>query len=228
MEKQLNKKEIDQIFSFLSKNKVKHYDVQLEMVDHFASTIEQNWKEYPDTWTLQHKILSVYNEIGPKGFEKIMAEKVGAVVRRVNKYAFNLLKDAVKIPQIIVSLAFIMWLHESFVGSENPIKLFKMGFCLPAITMGILVLLTFGTSFFVFKKRILAVEQSLLFYLQVPNILMIPVYMIDQFSFPFSDWFYFFSSVLIFVQMIYCIGILVILRKIFLESKHQYESLAKT
>ena len=37
--KQLSKEEIQQIFSFLKKNKVPYYDVQLEMVDHFATTI---------------------------------------------------------------------------------------------------------------------------------------------------------------------------------------------
>ena len=74
-QKQLNKFEIQQIFQFMEKNGVKYYDVQLEMVDHFASEIEQNWAHYPSHFTFEHKLLNVYSKIGQNGFNKILQTK---------------------------------------------------------------------------------------------------------------------------------------------------------
>ena len=51
MQKQLNQAEIEQILHFLKQNKVPYFDVQLELVDHFASAIESNWETYPNDWS---------------------------------------------------------------------------------------------------------------------------------------------------------------------------------
>ena len=46
-EKQLTKSEIQQIFQFVEKQEIKFFDIQLEIVDHIASEIEQTWDFFP-------------------------------------------------------------------------------------------------------------------------------------------------------------------------------------
>jgi len=104
MEKQLTKEEIGQIVTFLKEKEIKHYDVQLELVDHFATAIEEKWATYPSGWNFKVKILDVFNSIGKKGFEKLVAEKTGATNRKAYKYAFSLVKQFFKLPQIVLSV----------------------------------------------------------------------------------------------------------------------------
>ncbi len=227
MQKQLNQLEIDQILDFLKRHKVPYFDVQLELVDHFASAIESNWETYPNHWSFEQKILSVYNEIGPKGFTKIIGEKGRGLLQKANRFAFNLLKDSLRIPQIIVTLACIYFLHQGFLTMENPAHLFAKGLGIPMVFLIISSALCYGYYYWRYKQRILALEQGISLYMLVPNTLMLPVYGIDKANFHFSSEMYLLFSVMIFVQIIYCTGLLVVVRKVFLESKSQYAHLAK-
>lgn len=227
MKKQLNQVEIDQILHFLKEHKVPYFDVQLELVDHFASAIESNWETYPDHWSFEQKILSVYNEIGPKGFKEIMGEKTRSLLQNANKFAFNLLKDSLKVPQIIVTLACIYFLHQGFLTMENPAHLFAKGLGLPMISLILCSVVFYVYYYWRYQQRILALEHGITLYMMVPNILMLPVYWIDKADFHFSSETYLLFSVMIFVQIIYCTGLLLVVRRLFLEAKSRYAHLAK-
>jgi len=227
MQKQLNQVEIDQILHFLKRHKVPYFDVQLELVDHFASAIESNWETYPNHWSLEQKILSVYNEIGPKGFTKIIGEKGSNILQRANKFALNLLKDSLKIPQIIVTIACIYFLHQGFLTMENPAHLFAKGLSIPMISVILTSFVAYGFYWWRYKQRILALENSISFHMIGPNLLMMPVYWIDKANFHFSSEMYLLFSVMIFVQIIYCTGLLLVIRKIFVDAKNRYAHLSK-
>lgn len=44
----LRQEQINYLFSYCSEQGIIHYDVQIEMVDHFAEWIELNWEKQPD------------------------------------------------------------------------------------------------------------------------------------------------------------------------------------
>ena len=46
--RKITEQEINQIFDFTKKHYVEHYDVQVELVDHLANAIEDQWKENPN------------------------------------------------------------------------------------------------------------------------------------------------------------------------------------
>ena len=46
--KKLTNEEIEGLFIFCRKRKVKYYDVQLELVDHLATSIEEIWRTQPE------------------------------------------------------------------------------------------------------------------------------------------------------------------------------------
>ncbi|MFK7982623.1 MAG: hypothetical protein AB8G86_21775 [Saprospiraceae bacterium] len=222
MQKELNKAEVEQIFKFVEDKGLKFYDVQLEMVDHFATTIEDNWEAYPQNWSFEQKILSTYSEMGDKGFKKIIGEKGKVIMQRANKFAINLLKDSLKIPQLIVTLACLYFLHQGFLRMENPQRLFAIGIAIPYMLIILSAAIAYGFHYWRYRQQILALSCGINFHLMVPNLLMLPVYFIDKTSFPFSSEIYWLFSIMIFVQIIYCTGLLLVVRRIFLETKHRY------
>ena len=64
-EKRLTKKEIQRLFQFMKEHGVKSYDIQLELVDHFATKLEQEWENYPEGSTFEQKVLVIYEQLRP-------------------------------------------------------------------------------------------------------------------------------------------------------------------
>ncbi len=124
-EKQLNKDEIQQIFQFMEKNGVKYYDVQLEMVDHFASEIEQNWAHYPEHFTFEHKLLDVYSRIGQMGFNRIIQTKTSAINKWFWKYCVNYIKSFFSWPKTAITILLMVLFFQLIIQSDNP---FGFGF----------------------------------------------------------------------------------------------------
>ena len=46
--KEVTKDELNQLYQFAAKHRVRYYDLQTEVVDHLASAIEDKWTEQPD------------------------------------------------------------------------------------------------------------------------------------------------------------------------------------
>lgn len=228
MEKQLNKKEIEQILCFLKSHKVRHYDVQLELLDHFASAIEVKWDNYPENWSFEDKILDVYNEIEPRGFSKIIGEKSMIVILEANKFAFDVLKDSFKIPQIILTLVCLYFLHQEFLTMADPIQLFKLGLVIPYGLLLFGTIMIYGFYYWQYRQRILTLESSINLHLIVPHILMISTTWINKTDFPFPSEIYLLFSIMIFIQIIYCMGFLIVVKNIFRESKSRYAHFSRT
>jgi len=124
-EKQLSKAEIQQIFQFMKKNGVKFYDVQLEMVDHFASEIEQNWKQYPKHWTFEHKVLDVYSRIGTKGFDKIRQTKSTAINKWFRQYCWDYIKSFFSWPKIFITALLMGLFYTAIMHASDPVQFGK-------------------------------------------------------------------------------------------------------
>ncbi len=74
----LSKAQIEQLFEFTRKKYVHFYDVQVELVDHLASTIEQTITENP-TLSFDEALQKVYAGFGIFGFAKVVQQKSEAV-----------------------------------------------------------------------------------------------------------------------------------------------------
>ena len=228
MEKQLTKAEIQQLFDFVKSRGIQWYDVQLELVDHFASAIEGNWGTYPENWSFGQKILSIYNEMGRKGFRKIARSKIRMTRKNVNGLAFNYLKKAFKIPQIIGTIVLVFLLQQTFLSSEKPFEIFAAGILIPNV---VLVCSTFYFCmkyYLSFKLKLITLEHSInlclwsLFMLLPTHV----VSMTGTFNFQFSPVVFFLIATMIILQIVFCIGILNVQRKMFLESKRRYAYLS--
>ena len=63
----LSTEQIEQLFNFTKKHYVEHYDVQVELVDHLANAIEDQWKENPNI-LFEDALQTEFNKFGIFGF----------------------------------------------------------------------------------------------------------------------------------------------------------------
>lgn len=225
--KELTKEEIEKVFEFYKIRNLRYYDLQIEVVDHFASTIEVNWETYPSEWSFEQKIASVYDDLGFKGFRSMMRGKSKMVFRNAYKSAFEYVKRAIKIPQIFLTIALIYFLQQTFILTEWPRQVFKFMFLIPQsflMFVGICILIGYYLSF---KKNIYVIEQSfsyLTLWTLVPNLSF--SYFNFWPNFPCSPKMYILISTLLILFTILCMASLLVIWKIFTKSKNRYEHLS--
>ncbi len=135
MTKQLSEEQIADLFLFCEENDVKYYDVQIELVDHFACSIEQKWKENP-MLPYDDALWLIYEEFGASGIRKIKSSKETGVWRKYSFIQWKYLKEYFRLPKVLLTIFFTLVLLLILHYSEND---FATSFYL-AISFSILLL----------------------------------------------------------------------------------------
>ncbi len=104
MNKKLTEAQIDELFSFCKRKGVKHYDLQIELVDHLASSIEQRWLENPKL-TLAEALPEAYKQFGINGFSKFQATKEKALRKKYTRLQWQYIGEFYRLPKIILTIA---------------------------------------------------------------------------------------------------------------------------
>ncbi len=144
MTQHLNTEQIEALFAFVQKKRVRHYDLQVELVDHLASSIEGLWKENPDV-SFEKALQKVYKRFGVTGFSRVILEKKKALTKLAWRWAFAYLKSWLRIPQLLFLVLTI-------------ISFSKLLLWLPAsetvgLTIFIVLMLLLSIWFFINKRR---------------------------------------------------------------------------
>lgn len=96
--KQLSTAQIQALHKLVQRNAIKYYDVEVEIVDHYASAIEAIWEEEPELSFYQAQ-MRVYKEFWDfKGLEK---EKMKQISLRAHQDAWKQIKDLFRWPKIL-------------------------------------------------------------------------------------------------------------------------------
>lgn len=74
----LSEEQIERLFAFVRSRFVEHYDVQVELVDHLATAIEEKFESNPQK-DFETALKEVYKSFGPVGFLNFMESKAAAV-----------------------------------------------------------------------------------------------------------------------------------------------------
>ncbi|MEK6450971.1 MULTISPECIES: hypothetical protein [unclassified Myroides] len=101
---QLTEQQVQQIHLFVKKHYVEHYDVELELVDHLANGIEQQWA-IDNNITFDNALQIEFKKFGVYGFSDVVELKAQSLTLQ---YIKNLLKDIkcyFKWHRIVVSMA---------------------------------------------------------------------------------------------------------------------------
>jgi len=123
-ERKLTPEEIEYLFTFVEQSDVKEYEIQAELVDHLASSIEIQLKQ--NTSTSFHEALNItYNDFGTNGFNVIVKTK-----RRMFRHKYNILflkylATYFQLPRIILTIALTISLFSVFRYFDESQSLLK-------------------------------------------------------------------------------------------------------
>jgi hypothetical protein len=101
--RKITPEEIDYLFRIIEQNGVKYYDVQMELVDHFASAVEKRWESYPNA-TFSEAFVWEYKKLKDLDFELIQTEKENALRIKYRRIEFTYIKDFFTWPKIFATV----------------------------------------------------------------------------------------------------------------------------
>ena len=99
----LTDEQIDTLFAFVKSRYVDFYDLQVELVDHLASEVEQRMAAMPGV-TFDTALQQVYRGFGIFGFSDFVGEKHKAVDKRARVLWWQFVKEFFRFPLILASL----------------------------------------------------------------------------------------------------------------------------
>lgn len=166
-ERKLTEEEINQLFEFCEFHNVRYYDVQVELVDHLASSIEDLWKINPEM-PFEEAVFSVGEKFGvdpyfqidsesllppPSGWKKTESSGFAAIVaakekelrRKYERLQWEYIREFFRLPKIILTLAVTFALFLVFRVSGNDTKV-----CL--VLLGLYLLGLAGYLFFWYPR----------------------------------------------------------------------------
>lgn len=118
MNKQLTTEQIQNLHMFCEKHHIPYYDVQIELVDHFASAIESRWKNEPEL-SFEKALDDIFKDFGILGFSKIKMNKAIELQKKYERMLWRYVGQFFKVPKIILTLALTLFLFLLFKSTEN-------------------------------------------------------------------------------------------------------------
>ncbi|KAA5534112.1 hypothetical protein [Paenimyroides baculatum] len=115
---ELSAEQIEQLFDFTKKHFVEYYDVQVELVDHLANAIEDQWKENPNI-LFEDALQTEFKKFGIFGFTGLVEQKQVALQNHYWRLIKKELIDFFSIPKIIFSAALFYILFQIFANPNE-------------------------------------------------------------------------------------------------------------
>ncbi|CAM4154522.1 TIGR04222 domain-containing protein [Zobellia roscoffensis] len=103
----LTKDQIQELYSFVRKHYVEHYDLQMELVDHLANGIEEQWHHHPER-TFNEARFMEFKNFGVTGFEEVINEKRRSVRKKYRSIVWGFYKDFFRLPKVILVLGLVL------------------------------------------------------------------------------------------------------------------------
>ncbi|WP_447639740.1 MULTISPECIES: hypothetical protein [Chitinophagaceae] len=111
--KTLNTEQIEILFQFCQKHSVRYYDVQVELVDHLASSIETKMETNPNI-SFDDALKEEYKNFGITGFGRYLSDKETQVKKQLARERRKMFLDFLTPPQFFLVLLFLMCLLYPF------------------------------------------------------------------------------------------------------------------
>lgn len=95
-----------------------YYDLQVELVDHLASSIENRWDNEPNIG-FEQALNDTYKEFGISGFGRVCMAREKELVREYRRMLWNYVGEFFKLPKIILTIALSALLFFLFQSTEK-------------------------------------------------------------------------------------------------------------
>lgn len=125
----LTREQIDSLYQFTRQHYVEWYDLQTELVDHLANSIEAQWQENPKI-SFEDALQMEFKKFGIFGFMDVVEKRQAALNKRYNKIVWQHFKAFFTIPKIVITLFsfFLMFfVFRNYANSENLILILFFG-----------------------------------------------------------------------------------------------------
>lgn len=116
----LNEQQINQLYIFTRRHFVEWYDLQSELVDHLANSIEDRWKENPKL-TFEEVLELEFKKFGIFGFMDVVDERRRFLSKKYSRIIWKHYKEFFRLPKIILtvsSMYFLYFLSEKLQDSQ--------------------------------------------------------------------------------------------------------------
>lgn len=109
----LTPSQIDQLFTFTRQHYVEWYDLQSELVDHLANSIETQWQENLNR-SFDEALQIEFKKFGVFGFMDVVEKRQAVLGKKYNGLVWQHFKDFFGIPKIILIIAMTLVLYSIF------------------------------------------------------------------------------------------------------------------
>lgn len=142
--RKLTEDEVDRLFAFCTRHYVPEYDLQVELVDHLASGIEEQWAENPDL-PFPVALNKTFDGFGIFGFSKIKSQKEKELRRKYRKLFWKYTLEFYKLPKILLTIALTTVLFTAY-------RLINNFFWLTISLMAIAIIFIIGYKYWYYPK----------------------------------------------------------------------------
>lgn len=111
--RKLSSEQIESLFTFVEQRNVKYYDVQMELVDHLASAIEQKWQTDPGL-SFEEAFRHEQRQFNRYDFKQIIEEKEEALSRKYRKIERRYIGDFFSWPKIVATSLVTLLIYQIF------------------------------------------------------------------------------------------------------------------
>ena len=125
----LSAEQINRLYEFTRQHYVEYYDLQTELVDHLANSIESQWQENPKL-TFEDALQIEFKKFGIFGFSDVVEKRQIALNKKYNKIVWKHFKSFFTLPKIIGTIGAIglinLLLSKLFFKSDIVLILFGL------------------------------------------------------------------------------------------------------
>lgn len=126
----LTSAQIEELYVFTRKHYVVHYDLQTELVDHLANSIEKHWQQNP-TLDFEKALQIEFKKFGVFGFMEVVDARQAALGKKYRNLIFKHVKEYFKLPKILLTAALTYILY--FLLSSGMVDKLTLSICIIAL-----------------------------------------------------------------------------------------------
>ncbi|MDQ7916563.1 hypothetical protein RBU60_03170 [Mesonia sp. MT50] len=131
--KKASQEQLERLFQFTNQHFVDYYDVQLELVDHLANAIEEQWQENPEK-DFETALQEEFKKFGVFGFLEVVEARQIAMQKRYYQLMWKEAKEFLKLPKVFMTAACFMIIFTMITTIPNGIFILA-AFLLPLIVV---------------------------------------------------------------------------------------------
>jgi hypothetical protein len=177
MSRTITTEETKKLFEFCRNHFVNYYDVQIELVDHLATAIEEKWKTNPEL-PFNDVLNNTFKKFGIYGFSKIKGQKKRELKRKYNRLLWSYFTEFYRWPKLLMTFVLTFALFILFQLVENSLVIFYAYFS-ALIVFVVVYFFTWNRRFKLeTKKKFLLIDYLngvlstlLILIIQIPNLI---------------------------------------------------------